>query len=144
MIEPFLPPFSQAAAEDLRLRLRQTRWPGTVTEVGEGLGVEPLPADVILTKIGNCEYCDTPSDKMDRPLPGMSFCRRKTHRQVPHASANITPDPSGISYYDEAMFIRTMRTGKVGARLLNPPMPWWVFRNMSDDDLKAIFAYLAQ
>ena len=35
-----------------------------------------------------------------------------------------------------------MRTGHVGARPLNAPMPWWFFKNMSDDDLKSIFAYL--
>jgi hypothetical protein len=58
------------------------------------------------------------------------------------ASANITPDPSGISYYDEALFIRTIRTGQVQARKLNSVMPWVYFRNMTDDDLKAIFAYL--
>ncbi len=57
-------------------------------------------------------------------------------------SANITPDPSGISYYDENLFIQVMRTGKVGARTLNPIMPWISYRNMTDDDLKAIFAYL--
>jgi len=57
-------------------------------------------------------------------------------------SPNITPDPSGISYYDEAQFIRVMRTGKVGARNLSPIMPWQWYRNMSDDDLKAVFAWL--
>jgi hypothetical protein len=58
------------------------------------------------------------------------------------ASANITQDTSGISYYDEAPFIQTMRTGYVKARELNPIMPWWHFRNLADDDLKAMFAYL--
>ncbi len=57
-------------------------------------------------------------------------------------SANITPSPSGISYYDEAMFIRVMRSGKVGARPLNAVMPWYWYRNLSDDDLKALFAWL--
>ena len=38
--------------------------------------------------------------------------------------------------------MRSLRTGRVGARALNPPMLWWVFRNMSDEDLKSIFAYL--
>ncbi len=72
----------------------------------------------------------------------MTFAGGKYIDKFPTPSANITPDPSGISYYDDAMFVRTLRTGRVGARSLNPPMPWWVFRNMSDDDLKAIFAYL--
>lgn len=95
-----------------------------------------------LTKIANCEYCHTPTDKMDRPLPGMTFAGGKYIDEFPTPSANITPDPSGISYYNEAMFVHTLRTGRAGARALNPPMPWWVFRNMSDDDLKTIFAYL--
>jgi hypothetical protein len=58
------------------------------------------------------------------------------------ASANITPDPSGIPYYDEAIFLKAMRTGEVGARELNKVMPWTVLRNMTDQDLGAIFAYL--
>ena len=58
------------------------------------------------------------------------------------ATANITPDPSGISYYDEALFISTMRTGYVKARALNSIMPYGDFKNLSDDDLKSIFAYL--
>jgi len=59
------------------------------------------------------------------------------------SSANLTPDPSGISYYDdEAMFISTMRTGHVGARKLSSIMPWQVFRNMTDEDLRSIFAFL--
>ncbi len=57
-------------------------------------------------------------------------------------SANITPDPSGIAYYSEAGFISVLRTGYVGARKLNSIMPWNGLKNLSDDDLKAIFAYL--
>jgi hypothetical protein len=58
------------------------------------------------------------------------------------ASANLTPDPSGIPYYDEALFLEVMRTGYAKARKLNQIMPWWNFRNLTDDDLKAMFAYL--
>ncbi len=57
-------------------------------------------------------------------------------------SANITPDASGISYYDEATFIQAMRTGYVKARKLSSIMPFGEFANLNDDDLKAIFAYL--
>src|SRR5262249_41409447 len=53
-----------------------------------------------------------------------------------------TPDPSGIPYYDEAMFIKTIRTGIVGARELNKTMPWSVLANLTDQDLAGIFAYL--
>jgi hypothetical protein len=58
------------------------------------------------------------------------------------ASTNLTTDPSGIPYYNEALFIRTMRTGAVGARNLSQAMPWSDFRNMADQDLAAIFTYL--
>jgi mono/diheme cytochrome c family protein len=57
-------------------------------------------------------------------------------------SANITPDASGISYYDETTFITALRTGYVGARKLNSIMPFGELKNLSDDDLKAMFAYL--
>jgi hypothetical protein len=57
-------------------------------------------------------------------------------------SVNITPDASGISYYNEATFITALRTGYVGARKLSSIMPFGAFKNLTDDDLKAIFAYL--
>lgn len=58
-------------------------------------------------------------------------------------SANITPDPAGISYYTPELFIQTIRTGKVGGvRRLSSAMPWIYFRNLTDSDLRAIFAYL--
>jgi pimeloyl-ACP methyl ester carboxylesterase len=40
MIEDFLPPFSQAAVDDLRSRLQQTRWPQTILEAEASLGVD--------------------------------------------------------------------------------------------------------
>ena len=57
-------------------------------------------------------------------------------------SANITPDASGIGYFDEALFLQAMRTGFVKARKLNSIMPFGEFANLTDDDLRAIFAYL--
>lgn len=41
------------------------------------------------------------------------------------ASPNITQDPSGIPHYTEAIFIQTIRAGKVaGVRPLSGAMPW--------------------
>jgi mono/diheme cytochrome c family protein len=57
-------------------------------------------------------------------------------------SANITPDKTGISYYNETLFVEALRTGTVMGRPLNPIMPWDSYRHMNDEDLKAIFAYL--
>jgi hypothetical protein len=58
------------------------------------------------------------------------------------AATNITPDASGISYYDENLFLHAMQEGKVGARQLSSVMPWWYYGKMNDEDLKSIFAYL--
>lgn len=103
---------------------------------------DPVSRGRYLTRIASCVDCHTPEDKMHRPIKTMEFAGGKQIEGFPARSANITPDPSGISYYDEALFVRVLRTGHVGARALNPPMPWWTFRNMSDQDLKSIFAYL--
>jgi mono/diheme cytochrome c family protein len=60
-------------------------------------------------------------------------------------AANLTPDQnSGLGIWTEDMFLRALRMGKhMGtSRTIMPPMPWQAFRNLSDDDLKAIYAYL--
>jgi mono/diheme cytochrome c family protein len=57
-------------------------------------------------------------------------------------SANITPHKTGISYYNEKIFLEALRTGSVMGRPLNPIMPWDAYRRMTDEDLKAIYAYL--
>lgn len=101
---------------------------------------DPISRGRYLTKIAHCANCHTPRDKTGKPLPGMEFAGGASFGPV--VSANITPDASGISYYDEKLFLQVMRTGHVGARPLNAPMPWWFFKNMSEDDLKSIFAYL--
>ena len=61
-------------------------------------------------------------------------------------SANISSDETGIGNWSEEQFIRALREGKSKGlkegRPLLPPMPWFVYKNMSDLDLKAIFAFL--
>ena len=101
----------------------------------------PLKRGAYLAKIGHCINCHTPKDKFGKPKAGMEFAGGEPFGPTV-VSANITPDPSGISYYDEKLFIKTMRTGHVGARPVKAPMPWWFFKNMNDDDLKALFCYL--
>lgn len=60
-------------------------------------------------------------------------------------SSNLTPDnATGLGAVSEEMFIKTLREGKikgVGRQIL-PPMPYEVFGKMTDEDLKAMYAYL--
>jgi mono/diheme cytochrome c family protein len=97
-----------------------------------------------IVTMGGCSDCHTPVDAHQMPLAGMElaggFILAGPFGRV--ASANITPDPTGIPYYDANMFIETLRTGKVRARVLNPVMPVAVYSGMTDEDLSAIFTYL--
>jgi len=63
-------------------------------------------------------------------------------------TANLTPDPETgvLRDFTDQQFIQTMRTGRhqgQGRQIL-PPMPWPNYGQMTDDDLKAVFAYLRQ
>jgi mono/diheme cytochrome c family protein len=100
----------------------------------------PAKHGAYLAKMGTCSDCHTP--RKLQPIPGMELAGGTPMRGAGVAAANLTPDASGIGYYDEALFIQAIRTGYVRARKLNSVMPWWAFRNMTDDDLKAVFAYL--
>jgi hypothetical protein len=62
-------------------------------------------------------------------------------------AANISSDSTtGIGNWTEEQFITCLRKGKYmgleKSRNLLPPMPWQAFKNMTDDELKAVFAYL--
>ncbi len=62
-------------------------------------------------------------------------------------TANLTPDKeTGIAEWSEEHFIQALRTGKhqgqPNGRDILPPMPWQFFKSMTDEDIKAIYAYL--
>jgi mono/diheme cytochrome c family protein len=104
----------------------------------------PVTRGGYLARLGACTDCHTPQEN-GQPIPGMDFAggfivQGANGERI--ASANITPAPSGISYYSEGTFFQAMRQGRVGARELHSEMPWIFYAQMNDDDLKAIFAYL--
>ena len=60
-------------------------------------------------------------------------------------TANLTPDlNTGIGIWTEDMFVKAIKTGRhMGvSRPILPPMPWPFFRNLTEEDLGAIFTYL--
>ncbi len=60
-------------------------------------------------------------------------------------TSNLTSDRgTGIGAWTEQQFINSIRQGKKSGngRALLPPMPWRMYGQLTDDDLKAIFAYL--
>lgn len=59
-------------------------------------------------------------------------------------SSNLTSDPeTGIGNWTEAQFFQAMRSGVTpGDEVMRIPMPWPQLRNMTDDDLKAIWLHI--
>jgi hypothetical protein len=90
------------------------------------------------------------ADKKDPDLGIISFAADLTAAKGPWGTsfaANLTPDTStGLGGWSEAQFKIALTRGKYKGvetgRPLLPPMPWFNYVNMKDDDVKAIFAYL--
>jgi len=114
-IAPIAPPLASAFAPDLVARGK------------------------VLAAAGDCAVCHT------------------AHNGVPNAgglpldtpfgtvySTNITPDAqTGIGNWSLDAFVRAMRQGiHRDGRHLYPAFPYTSFKNVSDDDLKALYAYL--
>ena len=61
-------------------------------------------------------------------------------------SANLTPDETGTGNWTESQFLYAIKNsiskGIAGSRPLMPPMSMMPVKHMTDDELKAIFAYL--
>jgi hypothetical protein len=60
-------------------------------------------------------------------------------------TANLTPDPeTGLGKWTADTFLTAIRSGRHEGqgRPILPPMPWPMYRNATDEDLRAIFAYL--
>jgi mono/diheme cytochrome c family protein len=60
-------------------------------------------------------------------------------------TANLTPDPeTGLGRWTLRNFTDTIRTGRhLGrGRPILPPMPFPMYRHMTDEDLDAVFSYL--
>jgi mono/diheme cytochrome c family protein len=57
---------------------------------------------------------------------------------------NLTPDKTGLGDWTEEQFIKTIRLGRHqgDGRALLPPMPWYNYANLTDEDIKAVWAYL--
>lgn len=105
----------------------------------------PEKRGAYIAALAVCEDCHTPRDSHDQPMEEMAFAGGNVLEIVGKpavASANLTPSPAGIPYYTPEMFIEALRTGHVAGRQLSDVMPWRFFGNMTDADLRDLFAYL--
>jgi mono/diheme cytochrome c family protein len=106
-----------------------------------------------IVNMGACADCHTPMEKGE-PIEGKEFAggmEFKFPNGDINRSANLTPDKkTGIGKFTEQQFvslfkeyadsnyvIRDLKAGEV-----NTMMPWLVYRNLKEYDLKAIYSYL--
>jgi mono/diheme cytochrome c family protein len=104
----------------------------------------------LVATIGACGNCHTP--RVDnvfggKIVPGteLSGGFKFTDPDIgPIDSPNITPDTTtGIGEWTNAQIVNALRNGRrPDGKLLGPPMPIQVYRELSDDDASAIATYL--
>ncbi|MFI5001919.1 MAG: c-type cytochrome [Reyranellales bacterium] len=93
----------------------------------------------VLASAGNCATCHTAAGG-----PRYAGGHRLTTPFGTIYSTNITPDPEhGIGRWSEAAFERALRDGvaRDGSQLF-PAFPFDHFTKLTDDDIKALYAYL--
>jgi cytochrome c553 len=92
---------------------------------------------------GNCHLQRGPQGEplFDKGLSGGMVFEDAPFRAV---AANITPDvETGIGKWTDAQLTKAIREGlRPDGSLIGPPMPVPFYRNMSDDDVASIVAYL--
>jgi hypothetical protein len=102
----------------------------------------PVSRGEYLVNLSLCSECHTPR-KRGRPDSALKFAGGQVFDSSGKlVSPNITPDATGIASYTEELFVKAMRTGYVGKRQLNTVMPWQFYGGQTDEDLKAMYAYL--
>jgi mono/diheme cytochrome c family protein len=98
----------------------------------------------LVDSVADCGGCHTPA-KEGVPVPGLTLAGGNSFPDLKGGTTytlNITPDPSGIEHYDDALFKEVLRTGQLKGRMLHHAMPFLFYRNLSDEDLSDMFAYL--
>lgn len=114
-------------------------------------GKLPLLAAEKVRKIPPRKTVDrTPSVDYGLYIANVASCRG-CHRpnlsggpmQAPGAPPAPNLTPAGIGRWTEADFVRAMRTGvRPNGKALHPVMPWQTYRQMTDDELHAVWVYL--
>ena len=103
----------------------------------------------LMSSIVACGSCHTPQGPKG-PLPGMELAGGLKFEEKPFTAyaSNITPDQeTGIGKWTDAQLVRAIREGKrpdghPRGSLIGPPMPFGLYRDLSNNDVQAIIAYL--
>ena len=104
---------------------------------------DPVKYGAHIVNLAACADCHT-AQVQGQSVSGMDFAGGQPFPGPwgKPASANLTPDTTGIAAYDEALFLQVLHTGSVNGQKLNPVMPVMVYQYLTDSDMRAMFAYL--
>jgi hypothetical protein len=110
-----------------------------------------LAQGAYLARVSGCQFCHTPIDRLQRPLPGRAYAGGRLF-PTPwnlQRSSNLTPHETGLGARDERAFVGMFKAFAVpAAELPLVPasritfMPWLSRAQMTERDLGAIHAYL--
>lgn len=142
------------------------------TMAQRGLAISPVPVNLkgrdknlvglgsyLVNAVADCGGCHTFPRYLNGGDPFHGTPEKAVARQLntkhflaggycfgPVMSTNLTPDLDDGDPADMTLmqFMTAMRTGSINrSTLLQAPMPWPTYHNMSDHDLKAIYEYLS-
>jgi mono/diheme cytochrome c family protein len=99
----------------------------------------------LVETIAACGNCHTPKGPQG-DLPNMALAGGFVIEEPPFTAiaSNITPDAdTGIGKWTDAQLFLAIREGKrPDGSIIGPPMPFALYRNLADDDVRAMIAYL--
>jgi mono/diheme cytochrome c family protein len=107
----------------------------------------PVERGAYVAGLGGCAICHTQMDwKTMQPVMDKAFAGGFTMKEEfgEWTSPNITPDPeTGIGKWTDEQIMAAFRDGvRPDGSKLHPIMPWPFYNNMTDDDAKAVVAFL--
>jgi len=133
------------------------RWAGAFLAAGAAGAIAaaaaaPAAAETLLERgqylvrsIAACGNCHTPRGP-NGPMANMELAggNKFEEKDFTAFSSNITPDrETGIGRWRDQQIIDAIREGKrPDGTTIGPPMPFDLYRNMSDNDVKAITAFI--
>ncbi len=106
---------------------------------------QPERGRYLVETVAACGNCHTPKGP-NGPLPDKKLAGGDIikHADFTAATANITPDPeTGIGKWtDDQIFLAIREGRRPDSSLIGPAMPSRSYRNLTDEDVNAIVAYL--
>lgn len=105
----------------------------------------------LVNTVGGCTFCHTPllpdgTRDMTRLLAGVdcAFDLDPSDDQAGCISIrNLTNHPTGLANATDEQIKRAIKDGiRTDGKYLSPGMPYWIYHNMTDEDVEAVVAYL--